>query len=40
MNEVFGLAVITAIGVWVYRTGKRDGSRKAYHVGRQHGRRR
>ena len=29
-----------AIGFWIYRSGKRTGSRKGYNVGRTHGRRR
>ena len=40
MNEVLGLAVLVGIGAWIYKKGKREGSRKAYHVGRKHRRRR
>ena len=35
---VFGILVV--IGYWLYRSGKRTGSRKGYSVGRSRGRRR
>ena len=38
VETLFVLAVITAVGYWIYRTGKRTGSRKGYNVGRRHGR--
>ena len=38
-----GLIILASLGVagwWLYKTGKRLGSRKGYGVGRKHGRRR
>ncbi|QDT35978.1 hypothetical protein [Stratiformator vulcanicus] len=40
MEELFYIALIGGIGYWLYRAGKRTGSRKGYNVGRRHGRRR
>ena len=33
------LGVLLGLGAWLYAAGKRTGSRKAYGVGRDHGRR-
>ena len=38
MESLFGLAVLSAIGWWIYKSGKRIGSRKGFHVGRTRGR--
>ena len=38
MAELFVLDLLIGIGAWLYRAGKRTGSRKGYHVG--HSRRR
>ncbi|QDU94482.1 hypothetical protein [Lignipirellula cremea] len=34
------LGTIAAIAYWIYKTGKRTGSRQGYNVGRSRGRRR
>ena len=38
--EIIVLAVIVAVGYWIYKVGKREGSVKGYGVGRRHERRR
>ena len=39
--EVFiFVSLVVAVGYWIYRSGKRTGSRKGYGIGRRHGRRR
>ena len=40
MENLFGLAVLAAIALWIYKSGKRTGSRKGFNVGRSRGRRR
>jgi len=40
METLFGLAVLAALAWWIYKSGKRVGSRKGYNVGRSRGRRR
>jgi Na+/proline symporter len=40
MESAVVLAIITTIGYYAYRSGKRIGSRKGYNVGRRSGRRR
>ena len=39
MENLIGLAVLAAIGWWLYKRGKRIGSRKGYGVGRSRSRR-
>jgi Tfp pilus assembly protein PilE len=39
MESVVVLAIIATIAYYAYRTGKRIGSRKGFHVGRRRGRR-
>ena len=34
--ELIVLAGLIGLGVWLYRSGKRTGSRKGYHAGRRH----
>jgi hypothetical protein len=34
MGDLFILGILIGIGAWLYRAGKRTGSRKGYHVGR------
>jgi hypothetical protein len=40
MGELFVLGIVIGVGIWLYRSGKRIGSRKGYNVGRSRGRRR
>jgi len=40
MESLFGLAVLAALAWWLYKSGKRVGSRKGYNVGPSRGRRR
>jgi len=40
MESLIGLAVLAAIAWWIYKSGKRVGSRKGYNVGRNRNRRR
>ncbi len=40
METTIWLFVIAAIAYWIYRSGKRIGSRKGYHAGRTRNRRR
>lgn len=40
MELIILAGLVTGLGVWAYRSGKRTGSRKSYHAGRQHRRRR
>ena len=39
MEWLILLGILGCLCSWAYRSGKREGSRKGYHVGRQHGRR-
>lgn len=39
MDMIIAFGVLFAIGCYAYRSGKRTGSRKGFHVGRTHGRR-
>jgi len=39
MEIVFGLALLVTLGWWLYKAGKRTGSRKGYNVGIRKGRR-
>lgn len=34
MESLFGIAVLAALGWWVYKRGKRIGSRKGFNAGR------
>ena len=40
MEGLIVIGILVAIGYALYKSGKRDGSRKGYGVGRAHGRRR
>jgi hypothetical protein len=40
LEVLIGLVVLTAFAAWCYKSGKREGSRKGYRVGRSRGRRR
>ena len=40
MGELLVLGILICVGVWVYKVGKRIGSRKGFNVGRWRGRRR
>jgi hypothetical protein len=40
MELIILAGLVTGLGVWAYRSGKRTGSRKGYHAGRQDRRRR
>jgi len=40
MNELIICGIVLLVGSWLFKCGKREGSRKGYHVGRRHGRRR
>ena len=40
MGELGVLRILIGVGVWLYRSGKRIGSRKGFHVGRDRARRR
>lgn len=40
MEELLALALFAGVGFWLYRHGKREGSRKAYRVGQFHSQRR
>ena len=35
MEIFFGLAVLAALSLWAYKSGKRIGSRKGYNAGRR-----
>jgi len=39
MESLVGLAILGVIAWWLYKSGKRIGSRKGYHVGRSRSRR-
>lgn len=39
MTELLTMAALGCLGFWLYRYGRRDGSRKAFGVGFQRGRR-
>lgn len=34
MTELIVWGILIGVGTWLYRAGKRIGSRKGYHVGR------
>ena len=36
MEPLILIAIVVGIGWWLYRSGKRTGSRKGYNVGRAH----
>jgi hypothetical protein len=38
MGELLVLAILVGVGVWLYKSGKRVGSRKGYNVGLSRGR--
>jgi hypothetical protein len=38
MESLILLGIMVVVGYWIYRAGKRTGSRKAYHVGLRRGR--
>ena len=38
MGELIVLGILIGIGVWLYKAGKRIGSRKGFHAGRRRGR--
>ena len=40
MDGLIVLGILLFAGCWLYRSGKREGSRKGYGVGRAHRRRR
>ena len=40
MGELIVLGILIGIGAWLYKAGKRIGSRKGFNVGRWRGRRR
>lgn len=40
MDRLLILALLAIVAWWSYRSGKRTGSRKGYHVGRSRARRR
>ena len=40
MGELIVFGILVGVGVWLYKSGKRIGSRKGYGVGRSHRRRR
>ncbi len=40
MDSLVGMAILGVILWWFYRSGKRVGSRKGYHVGRSRSHRR
>ena len=40
MGELLVLGILIGVGVWMYKAGKRIGSRKGFNVGRWRGRRR
>jgi hypothetical protein len=40
MGELVVLGILVSVGVWLYKSGKRIGSRKGFNVGRHRGRRR
>ena len=40
MTELIVLGIVLALIYWAFKSGKREGSRKGYGVGRKHGRRR
>jgi len=40
MDSLVGMAILGVILWWFYRSGKRAGSRKGYHVSRSRSRRR
>ncbi len=39
METLIMIAIVAAIGCWTYKSGKRIGSHKGYHVGFRRGRR-
>ncbi len=39
MGELIVLGILIGVGTWLYRAGKRIGSRKGFNVGRWRGRR-
>jgi hypothetical protein len=40
MGELIVLGILIGVDTWLYRSGKRIGSRKGFNVGRSRGRRR
>ena len=40
LENIFITCCVCSLGYWFYRNGKRAGSKAAYRVGRNHGRRR
>ena len=40
MGELIVLGIVLSVGIWLYRAGKRVGSRKGFNVGRSRRRRR
>ena len=38
MGEFIVLGILIGMGAWLYRVGKREGSRQGFHVGRRRGR--
>ena len=40
MGELIVLGILIGVGTWLYKAGKRIGSRKGFNVGRWRGRRR
>ncbi len=40
MEGLVVIAILAGLAYWAFRAGKSEGSRKGYHVGRQHERKR
>ncbi len=40
MEGVIVIAILSGLAYWAFKTGKREGSKKGYGVGRRHQRRR
>jgi hypothetical protein len=38
MESLILIGILVGIGYWIYKAGKREGSRKGFHVGRRRGR--
>ena len=38
MESLILIGIVVGIGYWIYKAGKREGSRKGFHAGRRRGR--